>query len=147
MSMSPPRRLAIFSSSSPLPLRVSVGVSAILSSLMAFNPEAISAGLSRGTETEIAPFSSEVATTAPNCIGAFASGVSSILTIALRMTDGPGVGVTVGVGVSVGVIVWVLVWVAVGVLEAVIDEVMVGVLVAVDVGVIDGVTDGVWLAV
>ncbi len=115
MSINPPRCVAIFSSSRPLPARTSVGVSAIFSILIAFSAEATSAELSRGTETEINPFSSEVATTAPNCIGALARGVSSILTIALRTTAGPAVGVIVALGVIVGdgVIVGVVVGVCV----------------------------------
>lgn len=99
MSINPPLRLARFSISSPVPVRTSVGVSAIFSSLIALSAEAISAELSRGIDTEIAPLASDVATTAPNCIGACARGVSSMLTIALIMTDGAGVGVAVGVGV------------------------------------------------
>lgn len=130
MSINPPRRLAILSTSSPLPARTSVGVSAIFSNLMAFNAEEISARLSRGIETEIDPLSSDVATTAPNCIGALARGVSSMLTRAWSTTEGPRVGVAVGEGVTVGVDVRVLVCVGLGVLE----EVNVGVLVGVALG-------------
>lgn len=143
MSISPPLRFARFANSRPVPVSTSVGVSAIFSSLIAFNAEAMSAELSRGIETEMEPLSSEVATTAPNCIGACARGVSSILIIALIMTEGAGVGVAVGVGVFVAVLVTVLVLVGVGVLDGVADHVAVELFVGVAVLVTDGVTEGV----